>query len=132
MMFIQFLLTTILTFIVDLPYLYLNYNLFKKKTMEISGKPYPNNRMYSAVLVYIAIAVGLIVFVIPKIDTSKTLSIRIEDSLLYGGLFGVVSYSIFDFTNHFMFEGWDIYVSMMDAIWGGLLCSIVSFIISYY
>ncbi len=132
MMFIQFLLTTILTFIVDLPYLYLNYNLFKKKTMGISGKPYPNNRMYSAVLVYIAIAVGLIVFVIPKIDTSKTLSIRIEDSLLYGGLFGVVSYSIFDFTNHFMFEGWDIYVSMMDAIWGGLLCAIVSFIISYY
>ncbi len=131
-MFIQFLLATILTFIVDLPYLYLNYNLFKKKTMEISGKPYPNNRMYSAVLVYIAIAVGLIVFVVPKIDTSKTLSIRIEDSLLYGGLFGVVSYSIFDFTNHFMFEGWDIYVSMMDAIWGGLLCAIVSFIISYY
>lgn len=132
MMFIQFLLTMILSIMVDLPYLYLNNNLFKKKTLAISGKPYPNNRMYSAVLVYIAIALGLIVFVLPKIDTSKTLSIRIKDSFLYGGLFGLVSYSIFDFTNHFMFEGWDIYVSVMDAIWGGLLCSIVSFIISYY
>lgn len=132
MTFIKFLLTTILTFIVDIPYLYVNYNFFKKKTMEISGKPYPNNRMYSAVLVYIAIALGLIVFVVPKIDTSKTLSIRIEDSFIYGGLFGLVSYSIFDFTNHVMFEGWDIYVSVMDAIWGGLLCAIVSFIISYY
>ena len=131
-MFIQFLLTMILSIMVDLPYLYLNNNLFKKKTLAISGKPYPNNRMYSAVLVYIAIALGLIVFVLPKIDTSKTLSIRIKDSFLYGGLFGLVSYSIFDFTNHFMFEGWDIYVSVMDAIWGGLLCSIVSFIISYY
>ena len=132
MTFIKFLLTTILTFIVDIPYLYVNYNFFKKKTMEISGKPYPNNRMYSAVLVYIAIALGLIVFVVPKIDTSKTLSIRIEDSFIYGGLFGLVSYSIFDFTNHFMFEGWDIYVAVMDAIWGGLLCAIVSFVISYY
>ena len=132
MTFIKFLLTTILTFIVDIPYLYVNYNFFKKKTMDISGKPYPNNRMYSAVLVYIAIALGLIVFVVPKIDTSKTLSIRIEDSFIYGGLFGLVSYSIFDFTNHVMFEGWDIYVSVMDAIWGGLLCAIVSFIISYY
>ena len=131
-MFIQFLLTMILSIMVDLPYLYLNNNLFKKKTLAISGKPYPNNRMYSAVLVYIAIALGLIVFVLPKIDTSKTLSIRIKDSFLYGGLFGLVSYSIFDFTNHFMFEGWDIYVSVMDAIWGGLLCAIVSFIISYY
>ena len=65
MTFIKFLLTTILTFIVDIPYLYVNYNFFKKKTMEISGKPYPNNRMYSAVLVYIAIALGLIVFVVP-------------------------------------------------------------------
>ena len=132
MTFIKFLLTTILTFIVDIPYLYVNYNFFKKNTMDISGKPYPNNRMYSAVLVYIAIALGLIVFVVPKIDTSKTLSIRIEDSFIYGGLFGLVSYSIFDFTNHVMFEGWDIYVSVMDAIWGGLLCAIVSFIISYY
>ena len=132
MTFIKFLLTTILTFIVDIPYLYVNYNFFKKKTMEISGKPNPNNRMYSAVLVYIAIALGLIVFVVPKIDTSKTLSIRIEDSFIYGGLFGLVSYSIFDFTNHVMFEGWDIYVAVMDAIWGGLLCAIVSFVISYY
>ena len=132
MVFIQFLLTMILTFIVDLPYLYLNNNLFKKKTMAISGKPYPNNRIYSAILVYIAIALGLVVFVLPKIDTSKTLTIRIQDSLFYGGLFGLVSYSIFDFTNHFMFEGWDIYVSVMDAIWGGVLCSIVSFVISYY
>jgi len=122
----------ILSIMVDLPYLYVNNNLFKKKTMEISGKPYPNNRMYSAILVYIAIALGIVVFVLPKIDTSKTLSIRIKDSFLYGGLFGLVSYSIFDFTNHVMFEGWDIYVAVMDAIWGGLLCAIVSFVISYY
>jgi uncharacterized membrane protein len=132
MMLIQFFLTIIVSIIVDIPYLYLNFNLFNKKTRAISGKPYPNNRLYSALLVYIAIALGLVVFVLPKIDTSKSLSIRMRDSLMYGGLFGLVSYSIFDFTNHFMFEGWDIYVALMDAIWGGVLCSIVSFIISYY
>ena len=129
---IQFVLTMILAFVVDIPYLYLNLNLFKKKTMAISGKSYPNNRIYSAVLVYVAIALGLVVFVLPKIDTTKTLTIRMRDSLMYGGLFGLVSYSIFDFTNHFMFEGWDIYVALMDSIWGGVLCTIVSFIISYY
>ena len=40
-----------------LPYLYLNADFFKKKTLQISGKEYPNNRIYSALVVYIAIAI---------------------------------------------------------------------------
>ena len=132
MQIIKFILCMILSFVVDLPYLYINADLFKKKTMEISGKDYPKNRLYSAVLVYIAIALGIMVFVLPKIDTTKTTTIRLRDSIIYGGLFGLVSYSIFDFTNHFMFEGWDIYVSLMDAIWGSILCATLSFVISYY
>ena len=132
MQIIKFILCMILSFVVDLPYLYINADLFKKKTMEISGKDYPKNRLYSAVLVYVAIALGIMVFVLPKIDTTKTTMIRLNDSLLYGGLFGMVSYAIFDFTTHFMYEGWSIYVSIMDTLWGGLLCAIVSFIISYY
>jgi len=132
MQIIKFILCMILSFVVDLPYLYINADLFKKKTMEISGKDYPKNRLYSAVLVYIAIALGIMVFVLPKIDTTKTTMVRLNDSLLYGGLFGMVSYAIFDFTTHFMYEGWSIYVSIMDTLWGGLLCAIVSFIISYY
>ena len=129
---IKFILCIILSIIIDIPYLYINMDLFKKKTMNISGKGYPKNRLYSAVLVYIAIALGIMVFVLPKIDTTKTTTIRLRDSIIYGGLFGLVSYSIFDFTNHFMFEGWDIYVSLMDAIWGSILCATLSFVISYY
>ena len=41
---------------IDAPYLYLNADFFKKKTLQISGKGYPNNRLYSALVVYIAIA----------------------------------------------------------------------------
>jgi uncharacterized membrane protein len=129
---LKLLVCIILSILVDIPYLYINLDLYKKKTLEISGKGYPKNRYYSALIVYIAIALGIIVFVLPKIDTTKTTEIRLRDSLFYGGLFGVVSYAIFDFTNHFIFEKWDIYVSLMDSIWGGLLCFIVSFIMSYY
>jgi uncharacterized membrane protein len=129
---LKLLVCIILLILVDIPYLYINLDLYKKKILEISGKGYPKNRYYSALIVYIAIALGIIVFVLPKIDTTKTTEIRLRDSLFYGGLFGVVSYAIFDFTNHFIFEKWDIYVSLMDSIWGGLLCFIVSFIMSYY
>ena len=131
MNYIQLILCILLVIVVDAPYLYLNADFFKKKTLQISGKGYPENRLYSALLVYIAIGVGIIVFVLPNIETNKTNDARLRSALVYGGLFGLVSYSIFDFTNHFMFEKWDIYVSLMDAIWGGILCALVSFIISY-
>ena len=84
---IKFILCIILSIIIDIPYLYINMDLFKKKTMNISGKGYPKNRLYSAVLVYIAIALGIMVFVLPKIDTTKTTTIRLRDSIIYGGLF---------------------------------------------
>ena len=126
------LVCILLSIMIDIPYLYINNDLYKKKTLAISGKSYPKNRYYSALIVYIAIALGITIFVLPKIDTTKTTEIRFRDALFYGGLFGLISYSIFDFTNHFIFEGWDIYVSLMDTIWGGLLITIVSFIMSYY
>jgi len=128
---IQFIVCVLLTIAIDAPYLYLNYDFFKKKTFQISGKPYPDNRLYSALIVYTAIATGIIIFVLPHIDTSKSDMIRFRSAVIYGGLFGSLTYAIFDFTNHFMFEKWDIYVSLMDSIWGGILCAFVSFIISY-
>ena len=128
---IQFIVCFLLVIAIDIPYLYLNADFYKKKTLQISGKPYPDNRLYSAIIVYIAIASGIITFVLPHIDTSKSHMTRFRSALLYGGLFGSLTYAVFDFTNHFMFEKWDIYVSIMDTIWGGILCALVSFIISY-
>lgn len=127
-----YIITTILFMAVDAPYLYLNADMYKKKTLAISGKDY-TKRYYSAVIVYLALALGIVVLVLPRIrNTSNTsLQNRIQDAVLYGGAFGLASYAIFDFTMHFMFEKWDLGVSIMDSLWGGVLCSIVTFIISY-
>ena len=124
---------TIITFIiVDAPYLYTNADLYKNRTLAISGKGY-TNRYYSAVVVYLALALGIYVLVLPRIRSSSSVSWkdRLQDSIMYGGAFGLASYATFDFTMHFMFEKWDLGVSIMDSVWGGVLCSIVAFIISY-
>ena len=126
-------LICIITFMIaDAPYLFLNYNLYKKKTNSISGKDY-TKRYYSAVVVYLALALGIYVLVLPRIRSSNSASWkdRLQDSIMYGGAFGLASYATFDFTMHFMFEKWDLGVSIMDSLWGGVLCSIVTFIISY-
>ena len=124
---------TIITFIiVDAPYLYTNADLYKNRTLAISGKEY-TKRYYSAIVVYLALALGIYVLVLPRIRSSSSVSWkdRLQDSIMYGGAFGLASYATFDFTMHFMFEKWDLGVSIMDSVWGGVLCSIVTFIISY-
>jgi len=129
-----YILTIIVFIVVDAPYLYINADLYKNRTLAISGKTY-TKRYYSALLVYLALALGIFVLVIPNIKNTSTSNPKLQDrlynSVFYGGIFGLASYATFDFTMHFMFEKWDLGVSIMDSIWGGVLCSIVSFIISY-
>ena len=110
-----------LLIIVDSPYLYYNYGKYKNITQSISKKSY-TSRYYSIAVVYIALSIGLLLLVLPKIRKQHL----VRDSIVYGGGFGMVSYAVFDFTAHFMFEGWNLKTSIIDTLWGGLLCSIVT------
>ena len=129
--YILYFVCIIIFIIVDVPYLILNAKLYKNTTYEISGQSY-TKRYYSVFIVYCALALGIIGLVLPQIRSSNvSLQNRIYDSLYYGGIFGLASYATFDFTMHFMFDKWNLRVSIMDSIWGSLLCSIVAFICSY-
>lgn len=124
-----YLVCVIIFMLVDAPYLYTNAKLYQKKTIAISGKTY-TKRYYSAVVVYLALALGIVFLTLPRMR-KNSLKNRVTDAILYGGVFGLASYATFDFTMHFMFEDWDLGVSIMDSIWGGILCSIVAFVVSY-
>ena len=127
-------LSIILVFIViDAPYLYLNRNLYSGKVKAISGDSKFTTRYYSALMVYLALALGVFALVLPRINigSGSNISDILTDSILYGGIFGLTAYATFDFTIHFMFSGWDLGVSIMDTLWGGVLCTIVTFVISY-
>lgn len=130
MCMLAYLVCVIIFILVDAPYLYTNAKLYQKKTIAISGKTY-TKRYYSAVVVYLALALGIVFLALPQMRKDSSVKNRIQDSILYGGIFGLASYATFDFTMHFMFEDWDLGVSIMDSVWGGILCSIVAFIVSY-
>ena len=129
MCMLSYLACIVLLMLVDAPYLYTNSKMYEKKTIAVSGKTF-TKRYYSAVIVYLALALGIVFLALPRMrkDTVKN---RIQDAILYGGIFGLTSYATFDFTMHFMFEDWDLGVSIMDSVWGGILCSIVAFVASY-
>jgi uncharacterized membrane protein len=76
----------------------------------------------AAILVYIAIVAGVIFFVLPKANGNYLLA------LMWGGLFGAVTYGIYDFTNLAILANWPVKISIIDFIWGTLLCAMVTII----
>jgi uncharacterized membrane protein len=126
---LTFLSVYVLYMLLDTPYLYLMSNTYSKIVKNISGKSL-TNRYYSGAIVYIALALGLITFVIPKVRTNSLMNI-VKDSIMYGGIFGLVVYATFDFTTHFMFEGWPLSISIIDTVWGAILSTLVTIIYCY-
>lgn len=124
---ILFVLLFIILIICDAPYLILCKDLYANAAKKISGRRYAF-RIYSGIIVYIALALGLIVLVLPRINTNGTMIEILRDCAMFGGVFGIVSYATFDFTMHFMFDDWTLALSMLDTVWGGVLCTLVSFL----
>jgi uncharacterized membrane protein len=71
-------------------------------------------------MVYIAITLGIILFVLPKTQNHYSMAV------LYGGLFGLVTYSIYDFTNYSILAKWPLAISVIDIGWGTFLCGATS------
>lgn len=78
----------------------------------------------AALLFYLLFIVGLLVFVIrPSLQANFPLH-----ALLYGALFGLISYATYDLTNLATLRNWPLVVTMVDLIWGTVLGGTVSFI----
>jgi uncharacterized membrane protein len=125
------IICAVILVIIDVPYLTITKNLYLAATKNISGKDYAM-RYYSAIIVYIAIALGIVILVLPKVSKSSKWTETLMQSALYGGVFGFSSYAIFDFTMHFMFDGWTLGLSILDSVWGGILCTLVTFIMVWF
>ena len=79
---------------------------------------------FPAFLSYALIVLGIAVFVIPRSESR-------EQSLLFGFLFGIIAYGVYDLVNLATLEGWSLKMTIVDMLWGGMVCGIVS-AITYY
>jgi uncharacterized membrane protein len=84
----------------------------------------PKVNWISASLFYLLFIVGLLVFVVrPALVEGAPLH-----ALLYGALFGLISYATYDLTNLATLKDWPLLVTVADLIWGTFLGGVVSFI----
>jgi len=83
--------------------------------------------IWAAVIVYLLIPLGIVVFVLPGIADQGF----VLPSLLKGMLFGFVLYGVYDMTNHSLLQNWPIKMSIVDMLWGGFLNGVATLIGKY-
>jgi uncharacterized membrane protein len=99
---------------------YLGKSLYQQELRSIAR--YVDGRLdfvlWAAAIVYIAILAGLLLFVWPKAESmNSAVSVFVT-----GGLFGMVTYAIYDYTNLAVLKGWSVKIAAIDVVWGFILC----------
>ena len=107
--------------IIDIPMIMNNKmysNLFLKinNNMQIN---FNNSIYFSIFLAYFFLSFGIYYFVIKN-------STDFKQSLIDAFIFGIVLYGVYDTTNYSTIIKYDGNVAVMDTIWGGALCMIVT------
>lgn len=74
----------------------------------------------ASLLSYLLITLGVVFFVLPKSAGDLT------QALVWGGLFGLIVYGVYDLVNLATLADWSLKMTIVDMLWGGVVCSLVS------
>ena len=114
----KFILSALLLLAIDAVYLkFIGGPFYTLAIKKIQGSKM-NVRLYSALIVYLFLIIGLYYFII---EPNKT--------AIEGAFFGLVVYGVFDFTNHAILENYSLPLSIMDTIWGSILCGTTTYLV---
>ena len=115
-----YLATLAAFFVIDIVWLAYIARPFYQKYLGFLLTPEPN--WFAAVIFYLLFIIGILVFaVLPglKVDSLKI-------SLVYGALFGLITYATYDLTNLATVKDWPLIVTVVDLIWGTVLSTSVT------
>jgi len=87
----------------------------------------PNINWLAAIIFYLLFIVGFVLFVvIPAIEKGSWMH-----ALLFGLLFGLITYATYDLTNLATLKDWPLLVTIVDLAWGAVLAASVS-VVTYF
>ena len=120
-MFIKlFIIALPVFFVIDMVWLVLVAKKFYQEQIGFLMKPDIN--WFAAIIFYLLFIAGLIVFVIsPAVEKHS-----LVHALLYGALFGLITYATYDLTNLATLKDWPVLVTIVDLIWGTVLAASIS------
>jgi uncharacterized membrane protein len=117
-----FLIALPVFFAIDMVWLVLVARKFYQKQIGFLMKPEIN--WFAAIFFYLLFIAGLVTFVIsPAIEKHS-----VVHAILYGALFGLITYATYDLTNLATVKDWPLLVTVVDLIWGTVLAASISVI----
>ena len=111
---ILFILFDLIWFSISVP------NIYTPVFTKIQGVP-PSYRITGGLFAWVLLALGLYLFVLP-------LSHSLTDALVYGAIFGLVVYGVYNGSNYATFKDWNTNIFFSDLIYGTAVTSIISLI----
>lgn len=122
-MFIKLYLIALPVFLlIDIVWLAVVAKNFYSKYLGYIMSPTPN--WTAAIIFYLLFIAGLILFVIsPALEKQSW-----TYALIYGLLFGLMTYATYDLTNLATIKGWPLIVTIVDLVWGMAISASVSII----
>ena len=122
-MFIKlFLIALPVFFAIDMVWLAVVAKNFYQK--QVGSLMKPNINWVAAIIFYLLFITGLIVFVISPAVVKQSW----VHALLFGALFGLITYATYDLTNLATMKDWPLLVTVVDLIWGAVLAASISVI----
>lgn len=85
-------------------------------------------RIPAAFVVYLLIPAGIVLFVRPLLAAEDSL----WRALVWGALYGLVLYGVYDFTNRAILEKWSLTLALRDVAWGMVLCGVSTAIMHWF
>ncbi len=82
----------------------------------------PSVNWTAAMIFYLLFIAGIIIFAVRPALESQSLA----RALSYGALFGFFTYATYDLTNLATIRDWPLIVTVVDLIWGTVLCGSVA------
>lgn len=79
-------------------------------------------RWPSAIVVYLLIPAGIVLFARPHLSAADS----VFRALLWGGVYGLVVYGVYDFTNRATLERYSLQLAIADVAWGTVLCGVTT------
>lgn len=115
-----YFITVPIFFVIDLIWLGVLAKDFYQRRLGYLMRPQVN--WTAALLFYLVFIVGIVIFAVkPALEAQSPVR-----ALAYGALFGFFTYATYDLTNLATVRDWPVIVTVVDLIWGTVLCGAVA------